>query len=245
MATNRKNSILQINGYSFAEMRDDDQRLIYVTDAIRHGIFEVLFDYTNTPSLSYFDNTPDSERLTDDVQDEFLKYVMERYPHGFHTRDDKLAPWIFERMSYVYDMVSRVLPYGGLMVNNRYYDAYQASVRVDAPAIYENGELISTEVDVVIVSTGDSQFIIFWPYLDHKFFGTHDLEDLQVDRDWLADTIQIDGTAVAPGKSLTFSILNFDSEGRLSEETLGFRNDEGGWIETGLGNFVPAITYYH
>lgn len=117
---------IRVLGYHFREMTNLSSRLVYTVNG---NAFYISFNIENSPYISRTFRTIGANPIPGDILEEFLFNVMETYPAGFHSRNDKDESWLTQRFSElvsgsIFQLDEPLDACGGITVNKNYLDAY-------------------------------------------------------------------------------------------------------------------------
>lgn len=227
--------LVQIGPYTFWEELNVTHRLTLKEGREGGTSFnkiEVEFDIDNNPVVNTYQlrqickQNGDKNIEQDNVKQELEKAIKERYPLGFHSRNDqKKRNWIYNRIKdlekrWHFKLKGEVVPYGGILIDGSYFDAYRAT--------FLFGQFSQ---DVVIASyhSNHNQLLIFRGYITK-----HDDLPFFVDPSRGTNVQKIGETW---GKRITFyndfvglNSVTFGTRGRVVYWMTGIRDDNSGYV---------------
>lgn len=222
-----------IQGWTFEEDIYRKRQLCFITNGL--GYIRVEFDKYNTPHLRNEDGSV-FFRLYDETEKEVIEHIKQLFPNGFHSREEYNLSWLASKLEDLeeiknFELVT-LIPYGGMRVENCYYDAYKATVLVD-----------NTYQEIFIAASSyDGHF-----YAYRSFIESSDAKKpLSLIR---SSNPEVRVTSLNESKRrailsdyVACSLFAYNlHSGKLKLETIGIRDDSSGYeFGSYLGNYIPT-----
>lgn len=220
----------------YRELTNTVNVLQYFTPGL--GLIQVNFDKFNNPSVKGLDGAPYFVGIPDEK--DFLAEIREKYPNGFHSRNDVSIDWLRERVNELAKAgnikITTLEEYGSIMVEDVNHDAYKVTIE---------HEHIHSPI-YIAMCIARTEFIVFRPYALIEEFGP--TENLQL------FSPETDPIYVEPEKVMYFMdeivsykkyVYEFNSD-NLKRVSYGFKNNKNGFMyDTRFGNFLigGGVTY--
>lgn len=214
--------------WNYEECKNVVNKLTYLADGC--SLIEINFDKDSNPIIkpvdgaAYFVGVPDEEEL--------LKEVREKYPHGFHSRIDVGFEWLKDRVGELAEksgvQINSIEEYGCIMIDGTNYDAYKIEVE---------HEHIKSPIFVAMTFVR-KKFLVFRPYILIDEFGEE--ENIGAFR------TETEPAYIEPGKIAYFNEIvsvksytyDYDTN-KLRSESYSFKNNEYGFVyNTRFGKFI-------
>ena len=215
----------------FLECENIINKLMYLGPG--SSLLEVDFDIKSEPHIRGIDGLACLEGIPEEDEKILLEEVKEKYPNGFHSRNNMGMEWMKARLEELAAnhpvTIKAVEPYGCLMLDGRNYDLYKVDI--------EHHKMENTVY--VAMKAFQRKFVVFRPYIQYEEFGDSEnigafyYEDVPIDS-------RIYKTIFFKEEIVSFREYVYE-EDILKEESFGFKNNTFGMMyESKFGKFMPA-----
>lgn len=212
----------------FLECENIINKLMYLGPG--SSLLEVDFDIKSEPHIRGIDGLACLEGIPEEDEKILLEEVKEKYPNGFHSRNNMGMEWMKARLEELAAnhpvTIKAVEPYGCLMIEGHNYDAY----KVDIEHVMKQ--------TVYVVMTALKSFVVFRPYIQYEEFGAPEnigafqYEGVPIDS-------SIYKTIFFEKEIVSLREYSYEND-TLREESFGFKSNILGMYESKFGNFAPA-----
>ena len=196
-----------------------------------NSLLEVNFDIKSEPHIKVIDGLACLEGIPEEDEKILLEEVKEKYPNGFHSRNNMGMEWMKARLEELAAdhpvTIKAVEPYGGLMIDGRNYDLYKVDIEHEMKqSVY------------VAMKAFQRKFVVFRPYIRYEEFGDSEnigafyYEDVPIDS-------RIYKTIFFKEEIVSFREYVYE-EDILKEESFGFKSMLGVMYESKFGKFAPT-----
>lgn len=199
-----------------------------------NSLIEVCFDINGDPVLNALDGEAFWNGIPKKDEKEILRIVKEKYPNGFHSRNDLSIKWLKARLNELADSksigIKSVDEYGCLMVDGENVDAYKVELEDESiSSIY------------IAMTQKRERFVVFRPYIQIEEFGEQENVNLfhpETDRHHLSNDKK---TIIFENEIVSYKeyVYKYDSN-ILKGTSYGFKNEYGFMNEVKFGTYMAA-----
>ena len=224
---------LQIEGRVYKEITSVMNKLQFFAPG--NSLLEVHFDINGVPSLKATDGSAYWVGIPEQDEKELLRIVKEKYPNGFHSRNDSSIEWLKARLKELADSksvkIKLVDEYGCLMVDGESVDAYKVELEDESiSSIY------------IAMTERKERFVVFRPYIQLEEFGEAENVYRFYPETGTGNLSDDESTYIFKDEIVSYKeyIYKYDSN-ILKGTSYGFKNNDYGFMkESNFGNFMGA-----